>query len=357
MTTQREVALLRLVAQRIAGAGFATAADAVGWLTCVQAQDFPGALTSVALRVRNGTRRSVEAALDAGVVVRSWPMRGTLHLVPAADLPWMLALGTPRILASTVRRRREVGIDDTDLPRVRELTVAALTGGGRLSRDDLLSRWRDAGQPTGGQRGAHLLGYLAMTGVVCLGPVHDGGQQVVLVDEWVREARRLGRDLDRDEALGEWALRYFRGHGPATVKDFTWWTKLLASDVKAGVAVARPRLETVEVDGVEHLMDPATPDLLVATSRQARSVFLLPGFDEYVLGYADRRAALPPEFAQRVCPGGNGMFLGSVVAGGAITGTWRRTGSGAKRAISATPFTSFSRRVETAIPRLFAALP
>ena len=356
MTTRREAALLRLAAQRIAGDGFDTAAEAVGWLTCLQAQDFAGALTSVALRVRDGTRRSVEAALDAGEVVRSWPMRGTLHLVPAVELPWIVGIAAPRILASTARRRRDLGIDSDDLSTVRTLTINGLAGGGRLSRDALFACWRDAGQPTAGQRGVHLLAHLAMSGLVCFGPVHERGQQVVLVDEWIPQARRLGSDLDREQALGEWALRYFRSHGPATVKDFTWWTRLLAADVKAAVALARPQLESVEVDGVEHLMDPATPDRLASMRRHALSVVLLPGFDEFVLGYSDRSAALPDEFAQRICPGGNGMFLGSVVAGGQIVGTWRRSGSGARRTVQATPFTTFSRRVETTLPRLGAGL-
>jgi Winged helix DNA-binding domain len=77
MTTLHEIALLRLVAQRIAGPTCATATEAVRWLTAVQAQDYKGALTSVALRTSAGTRQEVEAALNAGKVVRSWPMRGT----------------------------------------------------------------------------------------------------------------------------------------------------------------------------------------------------------------------------------------------------------------------------------------
>jgi Winged helix DNA-binding domain len=356
MTTLREAALLRLAAQRVAGDGCDTAAEAVGWLTCLQAQDLPGALTSVALRVRGGTRADVEAALDAGEVVRSWPMRGTLHLVPAGDLPWMLALAAPRIVAATTTRRRGLGIDDGDLAALPGLTEKLLEGGA-LSRDELFAGWRAAGQPTAGQRGIHLLSYLAMTGVVCYGPVRGGRQQqIVLVDAWAPRARRLGRDLDRDEALGEWALRYFRSHGPATVKDFTWWTRLLAADVRTAVSLARPELVAVDVDGTEHLMDPGTPERLTAVRRQAQDVLLLPGFDEFLLGYADRSAALPAEFADRVVPGGNGMFLGTVVAGGQVVGTWRRAGSGARRAVQATPFRPFPKRVATALPRASAAL-
>ena len=92
MPRLRDVALLRLVAQRIAGPAFADAADAVRWMTASQAQDLPGALTSTALRTRSRSLDGARAALDTGAVVRSWPMRGALHLVMAEDLGWLLDL-------------------------------------------------------------------------------------------------------------------------------------------------------------------------------------------------------------------------------------------------------------------------
>src|SRR5215217_7317133 len=104
MSSRHEVALLRLVAQRIAGSPPPTADRTVRWLTAVQAQDHSGALTSVALRTASGTRADVEAALCAGTVVRSWPMRGTLHLVAAEDLRWMLGLTASRMHAAAASR-------------------------------------------------------------------------------------------------------------------------------------------------------------------------------------------------------------------------------------------------------------
>src|SRR6202008_1381013 len=106
--------------------------------------------------------------------------------------------------------------------------------------------------------------------------------------------------LERDEALGELAWRDFRSHGPATVQDFTRWTNLPAADVRAGLGIARPRLA---VDGVEFLLDPQTAELLGTCRRRARGVFLLPGFDEFILGYADRRAVLPAVYADLIVPG------------------------------------------------------
>ncbi|MGB9378601.1 MAG: winged helix DNA-binding domain-containing protein, partial [Mycobacteriales bacterium] len=229
----------------------------------------------------------------------------------------------------------------------------ALSGGRRLRRADLLATWDDAGLETAGQRGYHLLWHLAQDGLVCFGPLSAAEPQIVLIDEWIARPRRP----EREEAIGELALRYFRSHGPATSKDFVRWTKLPAADARLGLTLARPQLACLPVDGVEYFMDPETPELLSARRRQARGVFLLPGFDEFILGYGDRSAMLDAEDFDRIVPGGNGMFRPTVISGGRVVGTWKHTGSGAKRTVSATPFEAFPDRVATAISRVYAKLP
>ncbi len=352
MTSQRDLARLRLAAQRIAGPGFGSAGEAVRWMTAVQAQD-PGAVTSVALRTADRARSGVHEAMNAGEIVKSWPMRGTLHFVPGEDLGWMLDLTAARMIAATAPRRAELGIDDAQIDQARKLTSTALEGGGQLRRSELLALWDQADLLAVPGQGYRLIFQLAQLGVLCFGPSQDGEQRIVLLDEWVLRPRRL----DRDEALGEWALRYFRSHGPATVKDFAWWTKLLMADVKAGLAIARPSLERIEVDGAEYFMDPQTPDRRAAYGTKTQGVFLLPGFDEFMLGYQDRGAALPTQFAPRLVPGNNGMFMASIVDNGAVVGTWKRGGNGKKATIAATPFTSFTKKAECAIPHRYAALP
>ncbi|MGY1631765.1 winged helix DNA-binding domain-containing protein [Geodermatophilus sp. SYSU D01186] len=348
-----DLALLRLVAQRLAGPPLPTPGAAVRRLTCVQAQDHPGALTSVALRTAGRSRAAVEAALDAGEVVRSWPMRGTLHLVAAEDLHWLLELLGPRVLAGATHRRAALDLTVDEIERARGVVTATLAGGRRCGRRELLAAVADGGVATGGQRGYHLLWYLAQTGTLCLGPTRDGEQLFVLLDEWVPSPRRLGRE----EALAELALRFFTGHGPATVADLARWAGLPLRDVRAGLAAVREQLAAVEVDGREHLMAPETPDLLAAHRADAQRLLLLPGFDEFVLGYADRSCAVPPEFAERIVPGGNGVFRPTVVAGGRVVGTWRWTGTGPRRRLVAEPFTTFPADVARALPEVAAALP
>ena len=291
--------------------------------------------------------------MNAGEIVKSWPMRGTLHFVLAEDLPWMLDLTTERLIAATATRRAQLGVDARTIEHARRLAREALEGGRRLRRSELLAIWDGAGLLTVKQSGYYLIYHLAQTGTLCYGPTRPGEQLVVLLDEWVAQPR----GLDREEALGEWVRRYFRSHGPATIKDFAWWTKLLAADVRTGLAIARPQLERIGGGGVEYFMDSGTPDRLQTYRNKARGVFLLPGFDEYMLGYQDRGAALSAEFAQRIVPGNNGMFMRTVVDNGAIVGTWKRNPRGAKQTIEATPFTTFSKKATAAIPRLYAALP
>jgi hypothetical protein len=327
---RQRLTALRLASQRIGGSEFSTPGEIVRWMLAMQAQDFPGAKWSVGLRQRQSTESAVEAACDSGDIVRSWPMRGTLHLVPGEDLGWILELTTPRAISSTASRRASLGITDADVERARWIAGASLNGGRVLTRDALLAAIAAGGVSTRGQRGYHLLWYLAQTGTLVMGPAHGRQQVFVLLDEWVRAPRQL----ERDEALGELAFRYFRSHGPATTRDLARWSGLTIGDVRRGLAVCGGQLAELELDGVTYLLAPET----LAETPAAARVHLLPGFDEYLLGYQDRTAALAPEHSQAVVPGGNGMFKPTIVADGEVVGTWKRIIKAGEVMIEPMPF-------------------
>ncbi len=314
---RRRLTALRLASQHIGAGGLSTPGDVVRWMLAMQAQDLPGAKWSVGLRAPQTTEATVEAAFDAGEIVRSWPMRGTLHLVPAADLGWMLELMAPRALRSAASRRAALGITEADTEQARAISVASLAGGRALTRAAILASIAAGGVSTAGQRGYHLLWYLAQTGTLVLGAAQDRQQTFSLLDEWVRAPRRL----DHDEALGELAYRYFRSHGPATAQDLARWSGLTMADVRRGLLVSESLLTALDLDGVRYHLAPET----VAQPQVPARVHLLPGFDEYLLGYGDRTAALASEHSAAVVPGGNGMFKATVVADGEVVGTWSRT--------------------------------
>jgi hypothetical protein len=316
----------RLAALRLVGERCLTPAAAVGVLGAVQGQDLPGVLGSIAMRTSSGDVEEVRRAFDAGEIVRSWPMRGTLHVVAAGDLAWMLPLGSPRPLAAAAQRRGGLGLADENVERAGDVAREALAGGGRATRAELGARWRDAGLVEGTGHVAHTITVLAMRGVLTYGPFVSAKEQaLVLLDEWVPAPRPLGRD----EALAAWARVYFTGHGPARPQDFARWTGLPAADVRTAIEGAREHLVSDD-DGL--LLDPATPGRLAAADDPGAEL-LLPGFDEFVLGYGERSEILDPEHADRIVPGGNGMFRPTVVREGRVVGTWKWAGSGRTRRV------------------------
>ncbi len=337
--SRSDIGLLRLVAQRVAGPPLADPVAVVDHLLAAQGQDAPGVVRSIALRCA-GTADQVLAAYDTGSIVRSWPMRGTLHTVPARDLGWMLTLMTARPRAAAARRRAALGLDDEALAVAARVAERELVGRGR-PRDGLLAAFAEAGLPTDQGRGYHLIAQLAQQGLLCLGPYDGGEQRFVLLEDWVRDPR----DLDHEEALAELALRYLTGHGPATVADLARWSGLPLGQVRTGLDQVRDRLARIEVAGVEHWLDPEVPELLAAHRRRAREVHLLPGFDEMVLGYADRSVTVPDAVAEKVVPGNNGVFRPTVLHRGVAVGTWRRGRSG----IEVEPFAPLDDRVAAAV--------
>jgi hypothetical protein len=304
----------RLASQHIARPSAESPAHVVRWLGAVQAQDFLGALWAIGLRTKGATEASVEAAIERREIVRTWPMRGTLHFVAAEDARWMTRLLTPRVIAGARSRYRQLGIDDAVFARSARAAERALAGGKRLRRDVLYGVWNEAGIVTDGSRGLHLLGYLAQTGVLCFG--HRDGKQhtVALLDEWLPAAR----ELERDEALGELARRYFTSHGPATAQDFAWWSGLTVTEARVGIDGARTALVSEKVGARTFWLAPSGP------TRASGAAYLLPAWAEFTVAYRDRTDILDPKFAVRVNAGG-GVLKPVIVRHGRVIGTWQRT--------------------------------
>ncbi|PTT61612.1 winged helix DNA-binding domain-containing protein [Arthrobacter sp. HMWF013] len=320
---------LRLASQGLLGPGLGSVPEAVGWMTASQAQDLQAALWAVGLRVPGSGLGDVRSALDSGSVVRSWPMRGTLHLVAPEDLRWMLGLTAERLTRSIAGRHRELDIAWTDVEKCRDAALEQLAGGGALSRAELFAVFEAAGQPTTGQRGIHILGTLCRHAWLVPGPLSGNQQLMVAFDDWIPESR----GLERQAAIAEFTLRYFRSHGPATLRDFAWWTQLPLTEVRAAFEQIRGQLVELEFDGSSYWVSPETAALLDDGVPGQRSVQLLPGFDEFLLGYQDRSLVLAPEHAHRIVPGGNGVFKKTVVAGGEVIGTWGRAGTSRSAAV------------------------
>lgn len=340
--TSFDIAYKRLYNQHIASRMLERPAQVIAWMGAVQAQDYLGALWAVGLRTRNANEENVERAIADRSIVRTWPMRRTLHFVAAADVRWMLDLLTPRAIAGSAWLHKQLELDDRILARSKELFVSALQGGKQLPRDAMYGLLEAAHISTTGGRGLHLLSRLAQEGIICFG-VREGKQQTfALLDEWAPKAKKKARE----EALAELARRYFTSHGPATLRDFVWWSGLRTADAKAGLEMAKPHLVQDVSDGQTYWLASSMPTAKDASPK----AYLLPAFDEYTVAYKDRSAVLNPLYAKQVNTG-NGIFFPTIVIDGQIVGTWKRTPK--KSAVVITP-SSFA-KLNEGETRAFAA--
>jgi hypothetical protein len=320
-----------LLSQRVAGERCARPAEVARWMGAVQAQDYQQALWAIGVRTGAATTGEVEEAIAGREIVWTWPMRGTLHFVAAENARWLLELLAPRRLAADRARLRQLELDEGVIERSGRLFYDALRGGRRLPRSGMMRLLAEAGINPAGQRGYHILWHVAQQGIICLGPMRDKEQTFVLRDEWVPNARRLSREA----ALAELAAVYFTSHGPATVADFAQWTGLTLTDARAGHEAVRSRLVAEQLDGREYWRGDGAAG---QGAEGAAGVYLLPGFDEYLLGYKDRGDVLAAEHAQKVVPGGNGVFFPILVVGGQVVGTWKRAVKKGGVAITVRPF-------------------
>jgi hypothetical protein len=295
--------------------------DTVSAVGALQSQDWNGALHTLATRDRNHSLVAVRRAFDGGGLVRTWPMRGTLHTVAAADLPWLLSATRDRTGRLTARRRAQLGISEQVLENALEVAHRMLSLR-RCTRGEVVEEWRSEGliEEVPG-RAYHLFMTLCYRGHLALGPIGpDGGQLVVELSV----AEPIG------DPLTAYVRRYFTSHGPATLEDLARWSGLTKTVLKRYAIAARDRGELASTVAAGRELwhrpglDAIPGDVLDAAARMV----LLSGFDELILGYRDRSCTLAPELETRICPGGNGMFKHTIVEGGRVVGTWRRDRTG-----------------------------
>jgi hypothetical protein len=338
------LAIQRLSNQRIIPPYLDQPEQVVRWMGAMQAQDYAQVVWAIGLRTSSARLTDVEEAIAARKILRTWPMRSTIHFVAAEDARWMVRLSAERMLAADRRRQEQLNLDEAVLEQCRRLFYDALRGDRQLTRPEMMTLLENAGISTENGRGYHILYYAALTGLICFGPMQDKQQTFALLDEWAPGAR----ELPREEALAELAGRYFASHGPATLRDFTWWTGLAASDARAGLDAARKGLAAITAGGKEYWMAAGAPD---GAAHDSETAHLLPGFDEYLLGYTERSAVLANEHAQKIVPGWNGVFRPILVIAGQVCGTWQRSIKKNSLEIALAPFAPLAIAPE----RLFAA--
>jgi hypothetical protein len=305
----------RLANQLITRQPFESPAEVVRHFGALQAQDYLGSLWALGLRTAKSSEARIEGALAEGSVLRTHIFRGTWQYVTPADVRWMLSLVGERVIASAASRHRQLGLDAKTLRRSADLIGEALTGQKHLTRRELslvLSRRRI---DTSDARLLHMLGHAELGGIICSGPRRGKQATFALLAERVPEAP----SLTREQGLEELARRYFASRGPATERDFGWWTGLPLRDVRHAIELTKTRLERAMIDGREHWSAGETQG-----RRPAAGIHLLPAFDECLVAYRDRSAFVYAQHVRKINAGG-GMLKPAVLCNGRVVGTWQRS--------------------------------
>jgi hypothetical protein len=313
----RSIADWRMRSLRLSGDPFATPERVVQWLGAVQSQDYAPAKWSVGRRARGGNDADLEQAFARGAILRTHVLRPTWHFVLPADIRWMLELTAPRVQALSAYYFRQQGLDSALLDKCDALLAGALRGGNHLTRKEVAAMLERSGITATGTRLGHLLMNAELNGILCSGPVKGKQHTYALLDERAPDASRL----DRDEALAELTLRYFTGHGPATVKDFRWWSSLTIADINKGLEMVGARLDHETIDGRSYWFAEPPP----SSASPSPTVELLQPYDEYLVGYSESKYVLDVSGAARSGPRDRTVFNAVVILDGQVAGHWRRT--------------------------------
>ncbi len=303
----------RLYHQHLAGTPLSEPEEVVRLLGAVQSQDYSGAKWSLGQRLAGATDGSIDRAFDQGRILRTHVLRPTWQFVTPEDIRWLLRLTAPRVLAQNAYQYPRLELDRTLFRRVHVLFERALRGGRQLTRAELGAVLRRAGIAAAGQRLAYIVMEAELAGLVCSGALRGKRHTYALLGE----RAQAGRTLEREEALAELTIRFFTGHGPATLRHYAWWAGLTLADARAGVALAGDRLTAVEQDGHTGWMSSGSS----SPGRSALPAYLLPEYDEAVLGYKEPPLPDLPRARARW----RDDWLRPVLIGGKRAGTWRRT--------------------------------
>ncbi|MGH2817718.1 MAG: winged helix DNA-binding domain-containing protein [Actinomycetota bacterium] len=314
---KEHIARWRMHNLRLSGAPPESPEEVVHRLGAVQSQDYGPAKWSVAERTTGVSDAAMDLAFADGTILRTHVLRPTWHFVLPADIGWMLELTAPRVRALTGYYYRQLGLDDSVLDRCSALLAAALQGGDQLTRKELRAMLGNAGVVLDASRFSFVLMDAELRGIICSGALKGKQHTYALLEERAPQAR----SLTKEEALAELTLRYFTSHGPATPKDFRWWSSLLAADIRKGLELVESHLEHEVVDGLGYWFVTSSP-----TPKAARpTVHLLQGYDEYIVGYSESRYLLDASRVARSLPQGGAIFNDVVILDGQLAGHWKRT--------------------------------
>lgn len=332
MSRMVDITSARLRSQGLVG-DLPAAEDVVFRLGAVQCQDFGPGKWAIAQRTGGVTQTVIDQSYEAGSILRTHILRPTWHFVLPADIRWLLDLTAPRVHAFNASYYRQHDLDPDLLERCSDILIGALEHGNHRTRAEIADLLKRAGVSTNQLRLGMILMHAELRGVVCSGALRGKQRTYALLTERAPEAKQLSRE----EALAELTLRYFTGHGPATVKDFRWWSSLTTADITEGLALVGAQLEHEEVDGTTYWFAPWALD----EAPISPAVHLIQGFDEYIVGYSESKYLLDASGVARSRARARGVYTHSIILDGQVAGEWKAVPKRHAVTVEATLFMPF----------------
>lgn len=317
--SRQQLQHIRLRHQGLSAASRADSASEVARrLVALQAQELPAARLAIHARAR-GIRQAdiAQAREEERSFVLSWCLRGTLHLVAAEDIGWLLALCGAGAIRATNSRYQQLGLSEPIRERALDEIQRILSRDAALPRAELAAKLAEKHIPTAGQAIHHLVRFAALRGLVCLGPEIDGDLTYTLLADWLPAA--LQPRLPADPAA-ELARRYLAAYAPATLADFARWSGLgKRAALNAWAAVASECAAVSLPDGDGRMLVAQAEPLVEPPPASAR---FLPRYDNYLLAYARRDFMVAAEHIKKVQPGG-GLIRACALINGQARASWK----------------------------------
>lgn len=309
--TLEEIRILRQLNQQLVNTKLQMPKDVVSWLGAVQAQEYAVSKWAIALRLPNATHTEIENAINKGEIIRTHILRPTWHFVAAKDIHWMLRVSAPRVHAVNAFMYRQCGLDKKAFARTNKILEKELKGGQFKTRDELNAVFARNKIEAKGHHLAYIMMYAELEGLICNGPRIGKNHTYALLEERVKPVKALSHE----EALVELTKRYFASRGPATVKDYVWWSGLTVKDARQGIESLGKKIDSVLIEGQEYFFIKGDDNPVEIT----QPTFLMPDYDEYGIAYKDRSAIFN---AKNIIPK-TGVHNRMVVVGGTIAGSWK----------------------------------
>jgi len=322
------IAGLRPIIHQLSETDSTTPRQIVAHFGIMQAQDFNAAKWAIGLRLDGSTDKSVSEAFDKGEIIRTHILRPTWHFVTPENIRWMLQLSAKRVMQSMKSRDRELGLTNEIYNKCYSIIEKALEKEEYLTREELTKILHHAGMKVNSSQMYHLVTGAEVNGIICSGILCEKKQTYALFEKRIPPAK----PLTKEESLAKLARIYFSGHGPAALNDFIWWSGLPAGEARQGLKAVETEFILETINGQTYWM----PDIDFHPSTGKNELYLLPAFDEYIVGYKDRTGVLTSENHTKAISS-NGVFRPVVIKDGQVIGLWKKSIT-KKKIIEVAPF-------------------